>query len=57
MAQWKQMRLVTMRMQVQSLASLSALKSQHAVSCGVSRRCGLAATALIGPLAWEPEGP
>jgi len=49
-----------MRFRVQSLALLSV-----AVSCGVGRRLGLdptwlwlwhrpAATALIGPLAWEP---
>ena len=45
--------------------SLSELRIQHAMSCGVSRRCGLdptwlwlrhrlAAVAPIQPLAWEP---
>ena len=54
-----------MKMQVRSLASLSGLRSSIAVSCGVGRRCSLdpellwlwcrpAATAPIGPLAWEP---
>ena len=53
-----------MRMQIQSLASLSGLRVHVAVSCGVSHRHGSdlvllwlwhrpAATALIGPLAWE----
>ena len=52
-------------MQVQSLASLSGLRTCIAVSCGIGRRrgsdlawlrlwCRLAATPLIGPLAWEP---
>ena len=50
-----------MRMQVQSLALPSGLRT--AVSCGVGRRPGLElvwlchrppATALTGPLAWEP---
>ena len=61
MAQWKWIRLVAKRIQVRSLASLSGLRSSVAVSCGVARRHGLdlallwpVATALIGPLAWEP---
>ena len=37
--QWKRIRLVTMRLGVQSLASLSGLRSGLAVSCGVGRRC------------------
>ena len=52
-----------MRLQVQSLALLSGLRSQCAVNCGVGCRRGSdpvllwhrpAAKALIGPLAWEP---
>ena len=48
--QRKRIRLGTVRLQVRSLASLSGLRIQ---------RCHelwhrLAATALIGPLAWEP---
>ena len=57
--------LVSMRMQVGSLASLSGLGSGVAVSCGVGCRCGsdpvwlwlwrrLAAAASIQPRAWEP---
>ena len=57
--------LVSMRMQVGSLASLSGLGSGVAVSCGVGYRCGsdpvwlwlwrrLAAAASIQPRAWEP---
>ena len=53
-----------MRMQVQSLTSLSGLRSGVAVSCGVGCRCSSdpallwlwhrpAAVALIQPLAWE----
>ena len=56
--------LVSMRMRVQSLASLRVLRICVAVSCGVGRRWGLgltllwlwcrpAAAALIWPLAWE----
>ena len=64
-AQQKRTQLVSMRMQVQSLASLSGLRIQHCpVSCGVGCRCSLdlvavclwhrlAATALIRTLAWE----
>ena len=49
MAQWKQIRLGTVRLRVQSLASLRGLRIPH-------RRelwCRPAATALIRPLAWE----
>ena len=57
--------LGTMRLYVQSLALLSRLRSGISMSCGVGHRgssdpvllwlwCGQAATALIGPLAWEP---
>ena len=53
-----------MRIQVQSLASLSRLRISIAVSCSVGQRCGSdlalqwlwhrpAAAALIWPLAWE----
>ena len=62
MAQQKGIRLGTMRLRVQSLASLSGLGSGVAMSCGVGRRLGLdsallwlwhgpVAIALIGPLA------
>ena len=65
MAQWKLIQLGTMRLWVQSLASLSGLRIQ---SCGElwyrsQTRLGsqvavavarAAAVALIGPLAWEP---
>ena len=41
MAQWKQIRLVSMKMWVQSLASLSGSEiSSVAVSCGVGHRNG-----------------
>ena len=65
MAQWKQIRLGTMRLWVGSLASLSGLRirccrelwcrSQTLLgSCiAVALACGPAAIALIGPLAWE----
>ena len=63
MAQWKRIRLGTMRSWVRSLALLSGLSI--AVSCGVGHRHSsdpmllwlwrrLAATALIRPLTWEP---
>ena len=66
MVQQKRIQLGTMRLQVQSLASLSGLRILVAVSCGVGRRrgsdlgllwlcCRLAATAPIQPLAWEPS--
>ena len=62
--QWKQIRLLSMRMWVRSLASLSGLGSGVAMSCGVGHRCSLvpvllwlqcrlAAIAPIQPLAWE----
>ena len=63
-AQQKQILLVSMRTQVQSQASLSELRIQHCLSCGVSHRlgsdpkflwlwCRLAAAAPIQPLAWK----
>ena len=65
MAQWKRIRLGTMRVWVPSLALLSGLRIWHCMSCGVGRRggsdlvllwfwCRLAAIAPIRPLAWEP---
>ena len=65
MAPQKQIRLGTMRLQVRSLTSLGGLRIGIAVSSDVGRRCGSdlalwglwcrpAATAPIGPLAWEP---
>ena len=64
MARQKRTQLVSMRMQVQSLAFLSGLRIQccHKQWCGA--RCSLdptllwlwcrpASVALIGPLAWE----
>ena len=65
MAQQKQIQLETMRLQVQSLASLSGLRIHVAMSCGVGRRRSsdpvllwlwyrLAAVAPIRPIAWEP---
>ena len=53
-----------MRLQVQSLVSISGLRSDIAMICGVGQRrslglalfwlwCRLAAVAPIGPLAWE----
>ena len=64
MAQQKRIQLGTVRLQVQSLASLSGLRIWHCLSCGVGCRhgsdlvllwlcCRLAAVALIQPLAWE----
>ena len=63
MAQWKRIRLGTMRLRVVSLALFSGLRIQRFVS-GVGRRHGPdiallwlwrrpAATAPIRPLAWE----
>ena len=46
--QWKRIRLVSMRMQVRSLASLSGLRIQHCCELW----CRPAAAALIQPLAW-----
>ena len=65
MAQWKRIRLGTMSLLVQSLASVNRLRSSTAMSCGVGHRCGSyltllclwhrpVATAPIRPLAWEP---
>ena len=65
MTQQKEIRLVSMRMQVQSLAMLSGYEASIAMSCGVGLRCSsdltllwlwrsLEATALTRPLAWEP---
>ena len=62
MAQQKQIQLETMRLQVQSLASLSGLRIHVAMSCGVGRRRSsdpvllwlwYRLAALIRPLAWE----
>ena len=49
-AQRKGIRLVSMRMQVRSLASLRGLRIQGCHKLW----CRLAAKAPIGPLAWEP---
>ena len=49
MARWKWIGLVSMRMRVQSLASLSALRIWHCCELW----CSLAATAPIWPLGWE----
>ena len=46
MAQWKQIQLGTMRLRVQSLASLSGLRIRYC--------CRPVATAPIQPLAWKP---
>ena len=64
MAQWIKNSVVSMRMWVWSLASLSGLRIQHCRKLGVGLRCGLnpevlwlwrrpASAALILPLAWE----
>ena len=50
MAQWKQIRLVSIRTQVQSLALLSRLR----IWCFYELWCRPAATVPIWPLAWEP---
>ena len=50
MAQQKRIRLGTMRLWVQSLASLSGL----GIQCCSELWCGPVATSLITPLAWEP---
>ena len=63
-AQWKQTPLAGRRMKVQSLASLSGLRTQHCLElwCGLQMWLGsgiaviwyrLAAAAPILPLAWE----
>ena len=65
MAQWKRIRLVSVRTQVQSLLSFSGLRIQHSMSYGVGPRCSWdlallwlwrrpAATAPIRFLTWEP---
>ena len=65
MMQQKQIRLGTMRLWIQSLASFSELRIWHSVSCGGGCRrssdlallwfwCRPAATAPMRPLAWEP---
>ena len=65
MAQWKQIRLRTMRWRVQSLASLNGLRIQrcHELWCRSQVRLGsgvavavvlLAVVAPTRPLAWEP---
>ena len=66
MAQQKQIRLVSMKVQVRSLASTQWVKNlAWPMSCGVGHRqgsdstslwlwCILAATAPIPSLAWEP---
>ena len=62
--QWRRIRLVSMRMQVRSLALVSGSGIWRCVSCSVGRRhssdlalqwlwCRLAAVAPIQPLAWE----
>ena len=50
MAQWKQIRLGTMRLWVRPLPSISGLRSWHCRELW----CRLAATSLIRPPAWEP---
>ena len=65
MAQQKQIQLGTMRLQIQSLASLSGLRIWHCHDLWCRSQMwlgsgvvwlwrGLAAAALIEPLAWEP---
>ena len=41
MAQWKQILLVSMRMQIRSLASISGLRIWCCCGCGVGHRHGL----------------
>ena len=64
MAQWKRIRLVSLRMRVQSLASLSGLRIWPRAVVYVGRRrgsdpallwlwCRPGAVALIRPLVWE----
>ena len=50
MAQWKQILLVSMKTQVQSLPSLSGSRIWHYLELW----CRPAATAPIRPLPWEP---
>ena len=65
MGQQKRIRLGTMRLRAQSLASLSGLRIWPCCERGIGHRCGsdpalpwlwcrLAAIAPIRPLAWEP---
>ena len=65
MAQRKRIQLGTMRLWIQSLASLSGLRIRVTLTYSIGCRwgsdlallwlwCRLAAVALIGPLAWEP---
>ena len=51
MAQWRRIRLGTMRLRVRSPASLSGLRIQCCYGCGVGQQ---AVVAPIQPLAWEP---
>ena len=62
MAHWKQIRLISMRMWVPSLVSLSGLRIHlhcHELQSGMQTwlvawlRCRPAPVAQIGPLAWE----
>ena len=64
MAQWKDTQLISMKMWVWSLASISGVRSQHCLNYGKGHGygsdlvllwlwCRLAAVALIQPLAWE----
>ena len=63
MAQWLRTQLVSMRMQVQSLALLSGLRLSIATSCSIAHRCSLGlallwlwlrpATAALIPSSWE----
>ena len=46
MAQWKRIQLVSMKMQVQSLALLMGKGSGVAVNCGIGRRFGSDPTLL-----------
>ena len=65
MAQWLTIRLGTRGLWFRSLASLRGLGSSVSVGCGVGHGLGsdpallhlcngLAATALIGPINWDP---
>ena len=64
-AQWKPIRLGTIRLQIRSLASLSGLRIRRCRELWCRSRCGLdlvllwlwcrlTAVALIAPLAWKP---
>ena len=65
MVQWKQIQLVTMRLQFHPWPCSVGQRSSIAMTCGVGQRCSsdlallrlwrrLAATVPIRPLAWEP---